>query len=155
MRRSPQPIKLPLGDIWLIFIIWEKSYLVLKFSSDLNLILRFLISKIKFLGFSYVLNRSLCYFFVKINGLSFAICVSFNMSASTYFNNIDKCHIIYLSIYILKKKKKNCVIYQNKNPTPCLTPHYQSSSNRQSFSTKKKKKKSLCNKELFGIFFFP
>jgi hypothetical protein len=150
MRRSPQPIKLPLGDIWLIFIIWEKSYLVLKFSSDLNLILRFLISKIKFLGFSYVLNRSLCYFFVKINGLSFAICVSFNMSASTYFNNIDKCHIIYLSIYILKKKKKKTASFIKTKTLHHALHHIINPVAIDKVLVRKKKKK----KPYLGFFFF-
>jgi hypothetical protein len=64
----------------MIIAFREKLYLVPKFSSDLNLILRgFLISRIKSLGFAYISNRFLCYFTVKINGLQSVTCVSFNM----------------------------------------------------------------------------
>jgi len=93
----------------------------------------FLISRIKSLGFAYVSNRFLCYFTVKVNGLTSITCVSFNMSASTSTTLISATSSIYI---IKKKKKKHCVSYQNENPTPRLTPHYQSTSNRQSSSTK-------------------
>jgi hypothetical protein len=44
-------------------IFREKSYLVLMFLSYLNLILEFLISRIRSLGFAQILNRLLCHFF--------------------------------------------------------------------------------------------
>jgi hypothetical protein len=95
-------------------LIREKSYLVPRFSFDLNLILRFLISRIKSLGFAYVSNRSLCYFTVKVNGLPSTTCVSFNMSASTSTTLISATSYIYIYIYILRKKKNHYVSYQNK-----------------------------------------
>jgi len=135
-------------------LIREKSYLVPRFSFDLNLILRFLISRIKSLGFAYVSNRSLCYFTVKVNGLPSTTCVSFNMSASTSTTLISATSYIY--IYILRKKKKPLRQLSKQNSTPRLTPHYQSSSNRQSSSTKTTKKvRSVASvtKNYLGFFF--
>jgi hypothetical protein len=136
-------------------LIREKSYLVPRFSFDLNLILRFLISRIKSLGFAYVSNRSLCYFTVKVNGLPSTTCVSFNMSASTSTTLISATSYIYIYIYI-KKKKKPLRQLSKQNSTPRLTPHYQSSSNRQSSSTKTTKKvRSVASvtKNYLGFFF--
>jgi hypothetical protein len=47
----------------------KKSYLALKFSSDLDLVLRFLISKIRFLSFAQVSKLSIYYFTVKVNDI--------------------------------------------------------------------------------------
>jgi len=150
---------------WSQVFFWGKSHLVPRFSSDLNLILRFLISRIKSLGFASVSNRSLCYFTfffflinlcyftIKVNGLPSATCVSFNMSASTSTTLISATSYIYI---LLRRKKNHCVSYQNKNSTPRLTPHYQSSSNRQSSSmktTKKVRSVASVTKNYLGFFF--
>jgi hypothetical protein len=59
----------------------KKSYLVIRFSSDLNLVIEFLISIIKSLDFAQVQNRSLyALFTIKINILPPVTCISFNMS---------------------------------------------------------------------------
>jgi hypothetical protein len=98
----------------------EKSYLVHRFLSDLNLILRFLISRIKSLGFAYVSNRSLCYFTIKVNGLPSATCVSFNMSTSTSTTLISATHVY---IYIIKKKKKTIVSVIKTKTLPHASLH--------------------------------
>jgi hypothetical protein len=48
------------------------------FSSNLNLVFRFLIEKIRSLSFVQILNWSLYYFTIKVNDFLFVTCISFD-----------------------------------------------------------------------------
>jgi hypothetical protein len=52
-------------------VVKKYIYLVLKFLFDLNLVIRFSILKLRFLGFAHILIRSICHFLAKVNRLSF------------------------------------------------------------------------------------
>jgi hypothetical protein len=85
----------------------EKSYLVLRFLSYLNLVIRFLISRIWSLGFAQILNRStLSLFFLKINSLSYFMYVSIDKSAFISEHNINVTSLSVKSSIEKEKKKK-------------------------------------------------
>jgi hypothetical protein len=55
----------------------------------LNLVIWFLILKIRSLGFTQVLNRFICHSTVKVHGLLFVTCVSFDRPVSIAAPNIN------------------------------------------------------------------
>jgi hypothetical protein len=95
----------------------EKSYLVLRFLSYLNLVIEFLILRIWSLDFAQILNKSLChFFFLKINSLSYFMCVSIDKSASISVLNINAILLsAKLSIEKGKKERRRTPNSINKN----------------------------------------
>ena len=66
---------------YFLFFIFQKedSYLCYEFSFDLDLVFRFLTSKISYLGSGQVSNRFFYYFIIKVNDFTFIMYVSFDM----------------------------------------------------------------------------